>query len=1271
LENATLSVRGKNGSDGSHGGPGGGGGGGGALRSGGDGFSGGGGVGPAPRKGGAGTGSDVGTRNHHGGFTLNGVEGGIGTEHNNSGEGNDEGGGGGTGHPFGSSGFRGIYGSASQSGGFGGASGGGQGTAFPTYVTYAGGGGGYATQGTQGEGLGNNGGRVVGNAALAPLAGGSGGASGNIWYTGGGTGHGGGGGGAAEVTSFKSVEVINALVDAQGGRGSDAASAGFPQNGSGGGGGSGGAVNLIARDSIHIRTAQATPILDVRGGGGGTGYNDGGSGGLGRVRLDGRVSAFTGFNNTAQYYELGKDYVGLVISSVDTAGSNVTIKGYSHGFAGGPGKAIRLYYRFATTNWQTIDVGSAQEIGSYTRSWNTSIPRTADIFDTTVYLIAMQDNFTAVTTPQTAQPDWIMSHASGMIVDLPGIPRIAVIEDTIDFGKLRVGLCKDSTILVQSTGSAQLEVGPSLLEGDINHFVLRTIDSLHLAPRTEGNIGVAFCPQDTGCFEAVVRIRSNDGERLVRVIGCGIAPEIFTLNAIDFGRVRFGTCKDTSFMVYSTGNDTLTITSQFLTDPAFTAIAPVLPMKLAPKDSVLFTLRYCPASTAGETAWDTIRSDARTVPNWPIQLNGRGIRGELAEIPTLEFGEVLVGACKDSFIVLTNIGEDTVFVNDPPVLGGGFTVLPGQMPLAIAPGGSDSLYIRFCPINELVHIDADSVRPLPPADARFVRVRGKGVKGLLSVPNAIDHPCVVVGETIVNTLIIENTGTARVVNITTSASPAELTVIRQLGATLEVGALDSIIVSFTATTVGDFRGEIKVTADGQPDLQIPYTAHVTPAPTLEYSTRLLDYGTVEENNSRILCVTVMNPSCKPITITGTSLAVNEPVFSIQGVNLPVTLSDSSTFEFCVTGTSQLPGIFIDTLVFTTDAGRFAHVELNARVDPVLVVLEPDVLDFGTNRLNQPPPSQQARLINTGNQSTRIQAPVITGPDAGLFTFTGGVGTLPAGDTAFYDVSYLASALGSHTAYFVAYTGEKLDTVILLGVTEPNTDTIFAVVKGDTVFGRPGEVVLVPVRTTTDLTEGYATEASFRVHFDPMRLDLRSVKMDSSNFNTMELAKNSLGDWTITLRDPDTVEGSGIMAQLELEILGGEGSQAPIRIDEAMFPNSLVQAAEVNQGLVIVQECDTTASIRIGSISEVRAPRPNPARTSVMIPLTLHRDASVSVMIYNMLGQVVSELSAQDLKTGDHEMRIDVGDLNTGNYIYDVRVTDREALETHRGNLGIE
>lgn len=158
--------------------------------------------------------------------------------------------GGGTGHPFGKSGI----GSGDQSnwnrpGGYGGGTG--------SINNEMGGGGGFATAGQNHPSTYQNGGKTHGNNMIVPIAGGSGGASGNPSGLNVCAGSGGGGGGAIRIFA-KKAENFSVSADGRNG-GSSSYGAG--------GGGSGGSIGIFTKLGVSNLS------LSVRGGnGGGSGY---------------------------------------------------------------------------------------------------------------------------------------------------------------------------------------------------------------------------------------------------------------------------------------------------------------------------------------------------------------------------------------------------------------------------------------------------------------------------------------------------------------------------------------------------------------------------------------------------------------------------------------------------------------------------------------------------------------------------------------------------------------------------------------------------------------------------------------------------------------------------------------------------------------------------------------------------------------------------------------------------------------------------------------
>ncbi|MBI5155293.1 hypothetical protein HZA57_08645 [Candidatus Poribacteria bacterium] len=170
-------------------------------------------------------------------------------------------------------------------------------------------GGGYSTQGGQGQG--GKIGLIYGNAFGIPLLGGSGGSGAGYWsnlLSGGG----GGGGGGAFFASSSTRITVNGTVSAKGGNGTRVG------NAYGGGGGSGGMVKLAS----NYITLGATGSL--RADGGSTAFGAGG-GANGRIRIeafDYTISGSAVISPTANTgppvaFDLPEDYPGLRITSIN------------------------------------------------------------------------------------------------------------------------------------------------------------------------------------------------------------------------------------------------------------------------------------------------------------------------------------------------------------------------------------------------------------------------------------------------------------------------------------------------------------------------------------------------------------------------------------------------------------------------------------------------------------------------------------------------------------------------------------------------------------------------------------------------------------------------------------------------------------------------------------------------------------------------------------------------------------------------------------------
>ncbi|MBX3044116.1 MAG: choice-of-anchor D domain-containing protein [Candidatus Kapabacteria bacterium] len=306
--------------------------------------------------------------------------------------------GGGTGHPFGSSGIScNNANNCNPPGEYGGGSG--------INQVRQGGAGGY---GSEGDGFGGAGGKEHGNAMNIPLAGGSGGASGNPQGIGVFAGNGGGGGGA--VTLF-ATEISNLKISAKGADGFDFSGLHVNLERTPepfGGSGSGGAVNLLSKLTLNNN------IINIDGG-----LKNSRRGGIGRLRIDGFDSNEGGIVETSDAGFDGFRYKGISTDTTQYVKRQFILTGTQN-----PNVNSKLYFASFDGNWaelpNNLDIDAEG-------NWDADIQLISDA--PYVCLVAMQEVPNNATGEYLQDPIRVMSQAAAnlFILDLSPI----LVADTV------------------------------------------------------------------------------------------------------------------------------------------------------------------------------------------------------------------------------------------------------------------------------------------------------------------------------------------------------------------------------------------------------------------------------------------------------------------------------------------------------------------------------------------------------------------------------------------------------------------------------------------------------------------------------------------------------------------------------------------------------------------------------------------------------------------------------------------------------------------------
>jgi hypothetical protein len=212
---------------------------------------------------------------------------------------------------------------------------------------------------------------------------------------------------------------------------------------------------------------------------------------------------------------------------------------------------------------------------------------------------------------------------------------------------------------------------------------------------------------------------------------------------------------------------------------------------------------------------------------------------------------------------------------------------------------------------------------------------------------------------------------------------------------------------------------------------------------------------------------------------------------------------------------------------------------------------------------------------------------------------------------------------------------------------------------DTVAGRPGDIVNVPVRVLNNVTAAAISSVTFRVTFNPMQLDLRAPlapitsSIESGNAPTYSTITHSIGDKEITATFPTPLVGTPTIAELPFEILEPTANTADVHlIDSALFGASLATLSTVSDGLIQIEQCDTNDRVAlVAPPIDVAQNNPNPFGARTAITVTVHTAGHLKLEIYNALGAKVLVPFDVDVQTGTQTIEIDASALVSGAYHY--------------------
>ncbi|MBI3260297.1 MAG: choice-of-anchor D domain-containing protein [Ignavibacteriae bacterium] len=908
------------------------------------------------------------------GVSLNGMAGGTSPSYESAG--------GGSGHPFGTSGVGCATGTNCPTvGGFGGGSG--------RENNESGGGGGFYTQGRHSTSSSATGGNIVGNSCLVPFAGGSGGASGNpkasILQPTSCGGEGGGGGGAISLYAYSISSIQCHSVGASGGNG---------DNANNGGSGSGGSVILMSKYDITNCTN-----INVSGG------NKNPSGGAGRFRYD----ALMDIQPPILASFAGSKYQGPTtdITTIIKRLASITISSN--------GQPFLIFLRPEFGQWIIIDSVIGTTGGKYTKVID--LTNTASYPQMRYYLVAMQRVMNPDVSSYTAEPILVMSQAAANILRLGNEPIInsnsrdrslntLVCPDDIYYDTVNVLNEGVNPLIISSANFIKNNQGFTLIKpSSFPVSILKGSPEKFIVQYTKPPIGGSFLTDTLYLVNNDPEVGKNPwkisyrGNRDTIALVFEDPSRSKVIDEYDFGKICVSPDRENEATLFLLNRSSLPISvsdinlfdqSNFSYSIATNTIQPGYsePIKVRFKARSRMPIETKLVATLKECNY------TRT-----LILKAEGIETQLDFVGTGQFSAVKVGDKKQVTIVLKNNGSAPASLQDFPPLPAPFKIISvkPQLPAIILPGTEVTISCEYSPTgmgdDTATLIGVSLLQDGGCRDSATILLAGKGVQSeVMLSASFIDMGIVAQCDSKLDSIKLTSLGIADLViknkPIITGTNAAAFTItnLTQPPTLLKTNASIVYIIKFTPSmgVSGLNTAILSIETDDpkNPIIDIPISAiqrslQVDIPPFIS-----LGSVPIPGNGDSIITITNTSPfDAKLIRIISSQQAA-----TVNPTAATLAASGGSA-SFTITFPATSGGILRDSLKFVFDQPCKDTITCYIEVTGIETTLgfrnELNFLDVLSCRMR----ADSVSYSNTGLADLTINSMVIKGNDAAVFSFS--------------------------------------------------------------------------------------------------------------------------------------------------------------------------------------------------------------------------------------------------------------------------------------------
>lgn len=290
---------------------------------------------------------------------------------------------------------------------------------------------------------------------------------------------------------------------------------------------------------------------------------------------------------------------------------------------------------------------------------------------------------------------------------LPGTPTLAVSASSLSFGSVADGTTKTLTLTAKSSGTSPVTLSSDTIAGTGFSRTSSTLPAT-LSPGQSVAFNVDFSPKTAGADSGTLTLNSNSSsgsKTLISLAGTGtavIGPRLsLSAASLPFGNVVDGSSKSLTLTLSSTGTASVEVKSASITGTGFSLVAGTWPQTLAVGQSLTVSVKFAPTTAAADLGSLTLSSTSSSGATSAVSLTGTGTAAPDPKLGLsttgLSFGTLTVGSSGDASVTLSSTGTSAVTVSAGSVAGTGFSLVNGSFPMAINPGATATVTVKFAP----------------------------------------------------------------------------------------------------------------------------------------------------------------------------------------------------------------------------------------------------------------------------------------------------------------------------------------------------------------------------------------------------------------------------------------------------------------------------------------------------------------------------------------------------------------------------------------------